>query len=94
MYWAWNTEKACSKELVRGAYHEPNKLSPHPLIYLRSILKLSSHQPRLPNSLFRSRFLTKMQYAFIISEMCATQHFHHILFDSTILTLLGEEYKL
>jgi hypothetical protein len=91
LYWAWNFEKSCSKELVRGPYPEPNKLSPHPFIYLRPILKMSSHQPGLPDSLFRSRFPTKIKYAFIISQMCATWYLHQILFDSAILILFGEE---
>jgi hypothetical protein len=47
-----------------------------------------------PSGLFPSIFLTKILYAFPVSQMLGTCLFHPILFDLIILIIFGEKYEL
>jgi hypothetical protein len=84
----------CSQELSTGHYPEPDESSPyHPVVSIRSILILSCHLLLGPHgSLFW--LPTKVLYAFLFCQMCATCPVHLILLDLVILIVLVKEYKL
>jgi hypothetical protein len=82
----------CSQE----PYPEPDQSSPyHPILSLRSILVLFTHQHLgLPSGLFPSGLPTKTLYAFLFSPIRVTFPAHLILHDLIILIILGKKYKL
>jgi hypothetical protein len=64
-------------------------------IRLRSISILSfGLRLDFPSGFFPSCFPTRKLYAFLLSTIRASCHAYLILFGSTILNILGEEYKL
>jgi len=74
---------------------ETNKstVSSHPIFKMKLILSSCLHLG-LPSGHFPSGFLTKRYYLASIAPMHATCTTHFILFDLTILILLGKEDKL
>jgi len=88
----------CSQETARHLslfWARLIQSTPSHLIFLRSILILSSHQGLdLPSDLFPSGFQTTILYPFLVSSMHATCPANFILIALIILITYGEAYKL
>jgi hypothetical protein len=81
----------CSQEHWSLSWARSTQSIPSHPIYLRSILKLSTH---LRLGLFPSGIPTNILCAFIFSPIRVTYLAHLILIDFIILIILGEDYKL